>query len=77
MVQSKKVIALLKDKNGKDVEYDDLVKINEEKTVLRQAIDIPMIDMMKHQGYLHLFECEIELIAPHDEAIDTFPELYI
>jgi len=36
-----------------------------------------MIEMMKFKGYLHLLENEIELILPHDEAVEKFPELYI
>ena len=45
--------------------------------ILREAIDITMIEIMKFQGYLHLLECEIELIAMYEEAIDKYPELYI
>lgn len=70
-------MALLKDKNGTDVDYDDLIKIDGEIVILKEAMDIPMIDIMKFQGYLHLLESEIELVLPYQEAMEKFPELYI
>ena len=70
-------MALLKDKNGTDVDYDDLIKIDGQTVILREAIDIPMIEIMKFQGYLHLLESEIELVLPYQEAMEKFPELYI
>lgn len=72
-------MALMKDKYGRDVEYDDLIKIDgvENEMVLREAIDIHMIEIMKFQGYLHFFESEIELVDKYDEAIKKFPELYL
>lgn len=70
-------MALLKDKNGTDVDYDDLIKIDGEIVILKEAMDIPMIDIMKFQGYLHLLESEIELFMPYKEAMEKYPELYI
>lgn len=67
----------MKDKCGQDVEYNDLIIINGNTMILKDAIDIPMIEMMKFQGYLHLFESEIELFCPYPESIENFPELYI
>lgn len=70
-------MSLLKDKHGQVVDYNDLIKIDGDIMILREAIDIPMIEIMKFQGYLHLLECEIALIATYDEAIEKLPELYI
>ncbi len=70
-------MALMKDKLGQDIEYNDLIKIDGDKMVLREAIDMPMIEIMKFQGYLYLFESEIELVDQYDEAIKKFPELYL
>ena len=70
-------MSLLKDKHGQVVDYNDLIKIDGDIMILREAIDIPMIEIMKYQGYLHLFESEIELFAPYDEAIQDYPEIYL
>lgn len=70
-------MALLKDKSGNAVKYHDLIKINNEIVILREAIDISMIEMMKYQGYINLFESEIELFKKYERAIDEYPELYI
>ena len=70
-------MSLLKDKHGLGVDYNDLIKIEGKIMILREAIDIPMIEIMKYQGYLHLLECEIELFATYEEAIEKYPELYI
>ena len=70
-------MSLLKDKNGKSFNYGDIILIDNEKRVLNENEEIEMIKMMRFQGYLHLFEREIELFLPYNEAIDKYPELYI
>lgn len=70
-------MSLLKDKNGKSVNYGDIILIDNKKRVLNENKEIEMIKMMKFQGYLHLFESEIELVLPYNEAMDKYPELYI
>lgn len=70
-------VFLLKDKFGIEVNYMDLIKLNEQVFVLSENSEIHMIEMMKFQGYLHLLESELELILPFEQAIQNFPELYI
>ena len=68
---------LLKDKNGKSINYNDLVMLNGQKYVLNKNEEVEIIKMMKYQGYLHLLESEIELVDSYKYASKKFPELYI
>lgn len=70
-------MALLKDRYGKNVNYDDLILIDGKKMILREAVDINMIQIMKFQGYLGLLESEIELVLPYEEAKEKYPEIYL
>jgi len=62
-------MSLLKDKNGQDINYGDRVELNGKKYALIQNKDIEMIKQMKYQGYLHLLQCEIELIDAYKDCI--------